>query len=336
MGSSRNHWLDNAKFVLIVLVILGHCLDRLGEGHICASVNTSMAFFRMPAFIFLSGFFSKKTDWKRFLSWTWGVLETYLVITIIQVLPGFLQGKEVPLEYFIIPRWTLWYLLSLCFWRLFIQLLGDIRPAFWLLAGSVVIGALSGLVHLGLCLSLQRTFTMVPFFMLGYWCRCRNININAIRRIPAVAAVAILVILWIANYQVKDFELLEFLRGKEDFSYFTGYSLGFLVCLRLSFYVVSVVVSACVLRLVPQKESWLSVQGRDTLYYYVYHALFIMCLVFLRRGLVELPASLIAVIVYDFAIVAAIWLLLKIPFFRTLPRLFTKIYSFVFARDKKC
>lgn len=42
--NSRCFYLDNTKFFLIIMVILGHCLSRLGAGDICRAIDKSVYF----------------------------------------------------------------------------------------------------------------------------------------------------------------------------------------------------------------------------------------------------------------------------------------------------
>lgn len=339
MEKERNHWLDNSKFVLIFLVILGHCFDRFGEGNVCYSVNSAMYFFRMPLFIFLSGLFSKKIEWERFWPWIFGVIETYLIFTLLQIIPGFILGKSVPLEYFFVPRWTLWYLLSLCLWRFGVQLFGGLLSPTRFLIISILIGLISGFIPIGPLLSLQRTLTFAPFFALGYYCGRNRIDLNFIKRIPLWLSIFIVAILFISVFLIEssrlgDFPLIPFLRGMYGFSYFPEYSPILLVVLRLVSYAISIVVSVCVLRMVPYNESWLSKQGLDTLFYYVYHPLLIICIDASIGKVFNLPSSFLAVLVYAVIVTAVIWLLLRLRFFRILPRLISKSYSVLFAKGR--
>lgn len=59
ISSNRSAYWDNAKGILICLVVLGHYLFAYQE---ILSVNLIVSliyFFHMPAFILVSGFFSK-------------------------------------------------------------------------------------------------------------------------------------------------------------------------------------------------------------------------------------------------------------------------------------
>lgn len=334
MEKTRNYWLDNAKFVLIILVILWHCSEKFEPGLILTNSNTVMSFFRMPLFIFLSGLFSRKTEWGRFGNWLWSISETYLVFTLIQILPGILLGKTVPLRFFLEPRWTLWYLMSLCLWRSCIQLFAGVVTPKWYLFFSLLIGCLSGFLNLGPVLSLQRTLTLAPFFMIGYYCGREKVNLNAIRKIPVFVSLIVLSLLWTSCLMIKDFPLKQFLNGSEAFIYFEGYSPLFLLVLRIFAYMICVLASVCVLRLIPSKESWLSVEGRNTLYYYTFHAPIIISIVILGK-VVNLPGSSLGILLYTFVVVGLIGILVKIPFFRSLPRLFTSFYELVFHNIKR-
>lgn len=345
MGQVRNHWLDNAKFILIFLVILGHCFDKFGEGNVCYSVNSTLYFFRMPLFVFLSGLFSKRIEWRRFLPWIWGVMETYLIFTLLQIAlilalpqePGFILSKDVLLEFFVVPRWTLWYLISLCFWRLAIQLFGAIISPILFLIISIIIGGLSGLIPLGPAMSFQRTLTYAPFFAIGYWCGRNKVDINLIKRIPAWFSIFIFFLLFVTvvvllSSKFSGFPLIPFLRGMYDFRSFPEYSPILLVFLRLVIYLISVVVSVCVLRLIPSNNSWLSKQGLDTLFYYVYHPLLIIIIGVTIGRAFDLPSSFLAVLSYAVIITAVVWLMLRLNIFRALPRLISKSFSFHFNR----
>ena len=54
---NRIYRYDNAKFVLMFLVIAGHLLECF-SGRFVSSIYRTIYLFHMPAFIFLSGYFS--------------------------------------------------------------------------------------------------------------------------------------------------------------------------------------------------------------------------------------------------------------------------------------
>src|SRR4051812_17242655 len=60
LSNSRDHYFDNAKFILILLVVVGHTIEPLiGKSPSLKSIYMFLYFFHMPLFIFISGYFSK-------------------------------------------------------------------------------------------------------------------------------------------------------------------------------------------------------------------------------------------------------------------------------------
>lgn len=58
----RIEWLDSARGIAIILVVLGHCI-----GYIDDPLNKVILSFHMPAFFFLSGICMKREESWRFL-----------------------------------------------------------------------------------------------------------------------------------------------------------------------------------------------------------------------------------------------------------------------------
>ena len=58
---SRNYFLDNYKALLILLVVIGHFIEPCYTNNVFLTILKWVIFsFHMPAFIFISGYFSKK------------------------------------------------------------------------------------------------------------------------------------------------------------------------------------------------------------------------------------------------------------------------------------
>lgn len=59
----RDYFFDNYRFLLIFLVVVGHFIEPCFRNHPMLSILKGIIFsFHMPAFIFISGYFSKKTS----------------------------------------------------------------------------------------------------------------------------------------------------------------------------------------------------------------------------------------------------------------------------------
>ncbi|MES3695799.1 acyltransferase family protein [Mammaliicoccus sciuri] len=56
----RDHYFDNARFFLIVLVVFGHLTrSYVNDSHIFKALYMFIYSFHMPAFVLISGFFAK-------------------------------------------------------------------------------------------------------------------------------------------------------------------------------------------------------------------------------------------------------------------------------------
>lgn len=81
-GKQRDAFFDNAKYLAIVLVAMGHSWEPLkGDSRILEAVYTVVYSFHMPAFIIISGYFSRSFDMRpdRLRRLVTGVLVPYVV-----------------------------------------------------------------------------------------------------------------------------------------------------------------------------------------------------------------------------------------------------------------
>lgn len=172
MVASRDNRLDSIKGFLIILVVLGHLIGECGTGVISGKVWTFIYTFHMPLFVLVSGYLTKIKDDKN--SFWKGIKKIAIPFAFFQVISLFLcvvNNKQIGLTTFIIPYWTLWYLVSLMLWRITLQF----SPKFLLdspvvyLSIAVVISILCGLIPHGRIMSIQRTLNFYPFFLLGFY-----------------------------------------------------------------------------------------------------------------------------------------------------------------------
>ena len=116
----RNNYLDNAKVMLIFLVVFGHAIYTTNES--LSDLKWLIYTFHMPAFIFIAGFFEKKKEWKRVgKEIFWSCVIPYIVFQTIHNLVRVIfldtQMREI-----ILPNYTLWFLMALIVFKVLIQL----------------------------------------------------------------------------------------------------------------------------------------------------------------------------------------------------------------------
>lgn len=162
----RDPYWDTLKGLLIILVVLGHTGTALGDNWLSVIYS-----FHMPLFVFVSGYFSKRTSIKHIGGQR--LLLIFLLFHLAYIFLDVVSGVDVTIQRIICPSFALWYILSLLCWRLLIQILPQILldKKYLVLVLAFMISILSGFVPINEELSFQRTCSFLPFFMLGFYAR---------------------------------------------------------------------------------------------------------------------------------------------------------------------
>lgn len=165
----RNYKMDNIRFLLIFLVILGHFIE-LFQGNFSHALYKIIYSFHMPAFLFLTGFFARFHPRKIFFN----LICPYLLFqTLYRVFDAImLQGKDSFTLNFTTPYWLLWYLLTTICYYLLIPLIDNenARSRKIILELAIAISLLAGFdTSIGYYGSLSRSFTFLPFFLSGFY-----------------------------------------------------------------------------------------------------------------------------------------------------------------------
>lgn len=261
--NERNYLFDNAKVILIFLVVFGHSLERYIDNNSALRCVYSLIFlFHMPLFVFISGYFSKNIEKCRKNAVN-DLLVPFLVFNSIWYISN--GNLSFPLYY---AGWTLWYLLSLFFWRFFLK---DILKIKWAFLGSVIFGVLIGaLDKYSSLLSISRTFAFFPFFLLGYYSNEKTIE--KINSIPKVISYVGLLSIGVGVYFVSNMNVIsyKFLYMSQSYESF-GLNLAYGAVLRLSMYLVAIVLSVFVMNIISKDKIFLSRFGASTLMIYLGH-----------------------------------------------------------------
>ena len=75
----RNYWLDNTKFLLILLVVVGHFISSFRKYELVNHFYYFILLFHMPLFVFITGFFCKNFNSRKSKIVNYAVL--YLIFT---------------------------------------------------------------------------------------------------------------------------------------------------------------------------------------------------------------------------------------------------------------
>ncbi|MGV8969460.1 MAG: acyltransferase family protein [Microbacteriaceae bacterium] len=271
---------DNARFMCVTLVVMGHAIQRQTADSDNALVLYLVIYsFHMPAFAIISGYFSKSgaptaRQMKRVIT---DILLPYFIMESIWTVVQFLvEGVDTfnPTK----PSWTLWFLLALGIFRLILPYLALMRwPLLWAVALSVGVGYFS---NVDSTFSLSRAIGILPFFVLGW--KAREWKIVDLWRgadtlVWWVRASAVTVfVLWIATVVIfigpfRDLNLKLWFFYDDSYDQL-GSDVWWSGLVRLGLIALAVLLSASFLVLVPRRANWMTAFGQATMYVYLLHS----------------------------------------------------------------
>ncbi|MBQ2943130.1 MAG: acyltransferase family protein [Ruminococcus sp.] len=312
---------DNAKFFLIVCVLLGHSMTGglINNGDAMLWAQLCINSFHMPLFIFIGGLFAKKTVFTT--PFKYEKVIAYLLLNL------FMKG----LIYFVVlalkgtssfellsDNSVSWYIFATAFHIMIAHLLRNCKPWRTLLA-SIIVAILIGYVNeIGNILVMSRIIVFFPFFYLGCILNAEDVLKWVNKPWVRICSAVFLVTLFTFFFLTLDasYALRYLFTGNHPYYEFGGinhYIGGFLRLLAMS---ISALVSFAVLSLIPNKRipviTW---SGSRTLTVYALHrpVQYIIGLTFFYKMFQDtLPVFLLPVLCV-YAVVLTLMLSLK-PF----------------------
>ena len=264
-----SYLIDNFKVLLIFLVVFNHIIafNLVKVDTVVRYVWYAITIFHMPAFIFVSGYLSKKPQnaLKNFKN----LLIPYILGYTLTWYSQIWLGRSVDYEILRPTGTVMWYILALFIYRLTIEALGKIR---FIVPISIAIALWAGTrPEFTTFLSASRIVVFFPFFVAGYlW---KSEYITAVRKFKGkwVLVPISAVLLWaIPNYMITNDMGIAIFRGNH------GYKLCGLtdpegIILRLLMYLVSFILIYTLLALLPDIKLPLTYVGRHTMGIYFFH-----------------------------------------------------------------
>lgn len=166
--NDKLYLFSNLKGILIILVVFAHMLETtppIINGSVGGDLYKLIYSFHMAAFLFVSGYFSKNIE-KGYDD----AIKKYLIPYVFMVIfCAFIRLVLFGKASFNLlqPSFASWYLLTLFFYKIYLKNLLNIRCLFLL---TVLVSILIGCVNQKLAfLSIGRTVSFLPFFLLGYY-----------------------------------------------------------------------------------------------------------------------------------------------------------------------
>lgn len=271
--NNRSYFLDNLKFILITLVVLGHFSLKLCNLKIIDKFLYYIYIFHMPCFIFTNGFLAKKINAGRRLriDKIISIFNLYLLFKIGNAILSLLLLEKFRLNLFHDSS-APWYLLSLCIWYLLVPFMERIQPKYFI-PGSIFIGLIAGYFDIiKSVLSLSRVLVFLPFFAIGFYLSKENLESFLNKRLRLFALAFLIceficvIVFWKELRPVKGI-----LYGGTPYLKELGNLAPYGILFRSIWYVVSFITSAAVMLLIPRCKLFFSELGSRTLQIYMTH-----------------------------------------------------------------
>ncbi|ALV32379.1 acyltransferase family protein [Streptomyces sp. CdTB01] len=270
-AKQRDAYFDNAKYLAIVLVAIGHAWEPLrDDSRVVSALYNFVYAFHMPAFIVISGYFSRSFDASpgRIRRLVTGVAVPYVVFETAYTLFTRWTDQEPDRPVSLLdPLYLTWFLAALFVWRLTTPLWQRVR---WPLPIALTVAALATLSpDIGNDLDLQRVLQFLPYFVLGlclrpeHFRRVRRWRVRLLA-LPVLAG-AVAVSYWAEPRMTGAWFY------HRDSAQELGAPAWFGPVMTLAAFGFSTVLVACFLSWVPGRRLWCTALGAGTLYGYLLH-----------------------------------------------------------------
>lgn len=304
-GDARSFWLDNCRFWLVTLVIVGHIIAlpwTFGwvDGYWLKPVLSWANTIHIPGLAFISGVCSHgPLTSPRAARLIVFLLIPYMFSRLFNWAYSCHIGASCLLNPFR-GDGIEWYLLSLLQWRLAICLCAPVRGEVLLIASFVCALTSGYYIPFDGVLAIERTMAFFPFFVAGFLfdldAARHHVERNPILRTVAFTVLSVtLAVLWfgppswtiiLETGMPGDFNF-DYANPRIDPEHPWKY-LGMPRCglefwlspvWRVPRYVLSFVMLAATLILVPSRETWYTEAGRYTMYPYLLHGWLIFAMI---------------------------------------------------------
>lgn len=274
-GKQRDPFFDNAKYLTILFVGIGHAWEPIREDSRTAeALYFVMYTFHMPAFILISGYLSRSFEAKpgQIRKLITGIAVPYLILqTIYTFFMRWAQEDPSREFHYQEPGFALWFLVALFVWRLTTPIWKSLR---WPVPVALAIGlAASVTPTISADLNLMRVLQFLPFFVIGLYLKPEHFELVKRRQMRLLAAPVIVGATVFAYWAVPRLDKGWFLHDKAAADFGVPSWVGGVM--YLSLFGCGLVMTACFLAWVPRRHMWFTLLGSGTLYAYLLHIFFI-------------------------------------------------------------
>ena len=268
-GVPYSYLVDNIKVVLIFLVVFNHLIafQLVKVDMVVRYVWYGITIFHMPAFIFISGYLSKKPQ--DVLKNVKNLLIPYILGYSLTWYAYIWTGRSMDYELLRPSGTVMWYVLALFIYRLTIEALGKIR---FIVPLSIIFALWAGTrPEFTTYLSSSRIVVFFPFFVAGYlW---KSDYTDVVRKFKGkwiLLLVSALLLYAVPNFMIANEIPVDIFRGNHTYQ-LSGMDDITGMLIRLLMYLVSFVLVLTLLALIPDVKLPVTFVGRNTMGIYFFH-----------------------------------------------------------------
>lgn len=270
-SAGRDPFFDNAKYLAIVLVAMGHAWEPLtGHSRAAGALYLLVYTFHMPAFIVISGYFSRSFDARpdRVRRLVTGVAIPYVLFEAAYSLFRNWADDSTSQAISLLDPWYLtWFLVALFVWRLTAPVWRVVRHP---VAVALVIAALASVSPaIGDDLELQRVLQFLPYFVLGMCLRAEHFHLarhRVVRVLSVPVGLAALTVCYWAAPRMDRAWLYHRTSAQElGAPWWTG------PVMTAALFCCSLTLTVSFFAWVPRRRTWFTALGAGTLYGYLLH-----------------------------------------------------------------
>lgn len=273
----RVAYLDNARYWVMLLVVIGHSLTELVVMDSAKGVYTWIYAFHMPFFILISGYTARHYigDFRQIRRIVSTLIVPYLLVeTSLQLITKHYDGEPTHLM-ILSPQWLGWFLAALFIWRITTPIWRALK---YPITTSIVISLLAGLIEIPNVLALPKVLALLPFWVVGLHMNRELFMRLGDWRIRVVSAITLVVSFVICQVYAHDWTT-QWLLWKDRYSeepLTAGPWEG--MATRGELLLVGAVLTFATLSLIPRARSITTVLGGRTFYCYLLHGFVIILL----------------------------------------------------------
>ena len=268
-GVPYSYLVDNIKVLLIFLVVFNHIIafQLVKVDMVVRYVWYAITIFHMPAFVFMSGYLSKKPQ--DVLKNVKNLLIPYILGYSLTWYANIWLGKSMDYELLRPSGTVMWYVLALFIYRLTIEALGKVR---FIVPLSIIFALWAGTrPEFTTYLSSSRIVVFFPFFVAGYlWKSDYTKVVRKFKGKWVLIPISGLLLYAIPNFMMENNIPIDIFRGNHTYQLcgmdnITG------MLIRLLMYLVSFVLVLTFLALIPDIKLPITFIGRNTMGIYFFH-----------------------------------------------------------------